>query len=81
MPKLATCLWFDGHAEEAVKFYTSIFKNSRIGKILRFGNEGQEVHGSRRDIKICHAFTIAKESLIFPPQCVEDSTELRRWCL
>jgi hypothetical protein len=29
-------------------------------------SEGQEIHRGRRDIKICHAFTIAKESLIFP---------------
>jgi two-component system sensor histidine kinase QseC len=30
MDKIATCLWFDGQAEEAAKFYVSVFKNSRI---------------------------------------------------
>jgi predicted 3-demethylubiquinone-9 3-methyltransferase (glyoxalase superfamily) len=35
MDKISTCLWFDGQAEEAAKFYTSIFGNSRIGNILR----------------------------------------------
>jgi predicted 3-demethylubiquinone-9 3-methyltransferase (glyoxalase superfamily) len=33
-------LWFDNQAEEAVKFYLSIFKNSRIGNITRYGREG-----------------------------------------
>jgi predicted 3-demethylubiquinone-9 3-methyltransferase (glyoxalase superfamily) len=37
MQKLSTCLWFDGKAEEAVSFYTSIFKNSKKGKISRYG--------------------------------------------
>lgn len=30
MQKITPCLWFDGRAEEAVKFYTSIFRNSRL---------------------------------------------------
>jgi predicted 3-demethylubiquinone-9 3-methyltransferase (glyoxalase superfamily) len=38
-------LWFDGEAEEAVKFYTSLFDNSDIGAIVRYGKEGYEVHG------------------------------------
>jgi predicted 3-demethylubiquinone-9 3-methyltransferase (glyoxalase superfamily) len=37
-------LWFDGNAEEAVKFYTSIFKNSKIGKTSRYTEAGQEFH-------------------------------------
>jgi predicted 3-demethylubiquinone-9 3-methyltransferase (glyoxalase superfamily) len=45
MPKITPFLWFDGKAEEATKFYTSIFKNSKIGKITRYGKEGYEVHG------------------------------------
>ena len=35
MQKITTFLWFDDNAEEAVKFYTSIFKNSKIGRICR----------------------------------------------
>jgi len=35
MDKISTCLWFDGQAEEAAKFYTGIFGNSRIGSIVR----------------------------------------------
>ena len=45
MQKISSCLWFDKQAEEAVKFYTSIFKNSKIGRTLRYGKEGFEVHG------------------------------------
>jgi predicted 3-demethylubiquinone-9 3-methyltransferase (glyoxalase superfamily) len=43
--KITPCLWFDSNAEEAAKFYTSIFKNSKIGRISRYGKEGHEIHG------------------------------------
>jgi predicted 3-demethylubiquinone-9 3-methyltransferase (glyoxalase superfamily) len=43
--KITPCLWFDSEAEEAAKFYVSIFKNSKLGAISHYGNEGQEVHG------------------------------------
>lgn len=45
MQKITPNLWFDRQAEEAVNFYTSIFKNSKIGKISRYGKEGFEIHG------------------------------------
>ena len=38
-------LWFDTEAEEAAKFYCSVFKNSRTGRVSRYVNEGQEIHG------------------------------------
>lgn len=44
MQKINPCLWFDNQAEDAAKFYTSIFKNSRIGNVSRFGKEGYEIH-------------------------------------
>ena len=43
--KITPCLWFDNQAEEAVKFYVSLFDNSAIGAITRYGREGFEVHG------------------------------------
>jgi len=43
--KINPCFWFDTEAEEAAKFYCSVFKNSRIGKVSRYVNEGQEIHG------------------------------------
>ena len=40
MSKITPFLWFDTQAEEAAKFYTSIFKNSKIGKVARYGEAG-----------------------------------------
>jgi predicted 3-demethylubiquinone-9 3-methyltransferase (glyoxalase superfamily) len=37
MQKITPFLWFDNNAEEAINFYTSIFKNSKVGKITRAG--------------------------------------------
>jgi len=37
MQKITPCLWFDGRAEEAMRFYTSIFKNSKVGAVTRYG--------------------------------------------
>ena len=42
--KISPCLWFDGQAEEAAKFYTGIFRNSKLGKVTRYTEAGQEVH-------------------------------------
>jgi predicted 3-demethylubiquinone-9 3-methyltransferase (glyoxalase superfamily) len=44
-PKIIPFLWFDTQAEEAAKFYVSVFKNSKMGKVSRYGKEGFEVHG------------------------------------
>jgi predicted 3-demethylubiquinone-9 3-methyltransferase (glyoxalase superfamily) len=43
--KITSCLWFDDKAEEAAKFYTSIFKNSKIGKITRYDEEAARASG------------------------------------
>ena len=43
--KIAPCLWFDSEAEEAANFYVSVFKNSKINLVSRYGNEGIEIHG------------------------------------
>lgn len=42
---ITPCLWFDHEAEEAALFYTSIFKDSKMGGISRYSNEGFEHHG------------------------------------
>ena len=44
MQKISPCLWFDDNAEDAVKFYVSIFKNSKVGNVTRYGKEGYEIH-------------------------------------
>jgi predicted 3-demethylubiquinone-9 3-methyltransferase (glyoxalase superfamily) len=43
--KITPCLWFDTQAEQAAKFYTAIFKNSRIKKVSRYTEAGRDVHG------------------------------------
>ena len=46
MQTITPFLWFDGKAEEAMKFYVSIFKNSRTGSISRYGDAGPGPKGS-----------------------------------
>ena len=43
--KITPCLWFDTEAEEAANLYVSIFRNSRIIRVERYPEAGQEVHG------------------------------------
>ncbi len=45
MQKITPCLWFDTEAEEAAAFYTSVFKNSRILGVSRFGEAGPRPAG------------------------------------
>jgi predicted 3-demethylubiquinone-9 3-methyltransferase (glyoxalase superfamily) len=44
--KITPFLWFDGKAEEAANFYVAIFKNSKIGKVNRYGDHGPGPKGS-----------------------------------
>jgi predicted 3-demethylubiquinone-9 3-methyltransferase (glyoxalase superfamily) len=46
MQQITPFLWFDGNAEEAMNFYTSIFKNSKIGSVRRYGDAGPGPKGS-----------------------------------
>src|SRR5262249_47476195 len=46
MQKIVPFLWFDGKAEEAAKFYTSVFKDSKIQNVSRYGDEGPGPKGS-----------------------------------
>jgi len=46
MQKITPCLWFDGKAEEAMNFYASVFKKSKITRIMRYGEAGPGAKGS-----------------------------------
>jgi len=48
MQKITPFLWFDHEAEEAAKFYTSTFKNSNVGRILRYGEEAAKISSAGR---------------------------------
>jgi predicted 3-demethylubiquinone-9 3-methyltransferase (glyoxalase superfamily) len=50
MQRITPFLWFDDQAEEAVKFYTSIFENSKLGRILRYGEEAAKISKSGRPV-------------------------------
>jgi predicted 3-demethylubiquinone-9 3-methyltransferase (glyoxalase superfamily) len=61
--KISPCLWFDTQAEDAAKFYISVFTNSAIKQISRYGKAGQEVHGKEPGSVMVVAFEI--EGLTF----------------
>jgi predicted 3-demethylubiquinone-9 3-methyltransferase (glyoxalase superfamily) len=46
MQKITPFLWFDDKAEEAMNFYVSIFKNSKVGRITRYGDAGPGPKGT-----------------------------------
>ncbi len=52
------CLWFDTQAEEAALFYTSVFRNSTINNMSRYGKEGFEIHGQKEGNVITVDFSI-----------------------
>jgi predicted 3-demethylubiquinone-9 3-methyltransferase (glyoxalase superfamily) len=56
--EMAICLWFDDQAEDAASFYTSIFADSAIGRITRFGREGFEIHGKPEGSAMTVDFTL-----------------------
>ncbi len=64
MQKITPFLWFDDQAEEATKFYTSIFKNSRIGKIARYGEEGERIAGRPKGSVMTVEFEIEGQKFI-----------------
>jgi predicted 3-demethylubiquinone-9 3-methyltransferase (glyoxalase superfamily) len=45
MDRFITCLWFDDRGEEAARFYTSVFPNSKLGEIARYGSAGPRPEG------------------------------------
>jgi len=64
MQKITPFLWFDGQAEEAVKFYTSVFKNSRVGKIARYGEAGEKASGRPKGSVMTIAFRLAGQDFV-----------------
>jgi len=64
MQKIIPCLWFDDKAEEAAKFYASIFKNSKIGDVSRYGKEGYEFHGKEDGMVMTVDFEIEGQKYV-----------------
>ena len=55
---ITPCLWFDSEGEDAAKFYTSIFPNSKVGAISRYTEAGKELHGKEPGSVLTVAFTL-----------------------
>jgi predicted 3-demethylubiquinone-9 3-methyltransferase (glyoxalase superfamily) len=64
MQKITPCLWFDDKAEEAAKFYASIFKNSKIGDITHYRKEGYEIHGREEGSVLTVDFEIEGQKFV-----------------
>lgn len=62
--KIIPNLWFDNQAEEAAEFYTSIFKNARIGQVSRYGKEGYEIHGMPEGTVMTVEFELEGQSFV-----------------
>ena len=64
MHKIIPCLWFDDKAEEAATFYASIFKNSKVGDVTRYGKEGYEIHGREAGMVMTVEFEIEGQKFV-----------------
>ncbi|HZV62036.1 MAG TPA: VOC family protein [Methylophilaceae bacterium] len=85
LQKISPCLWFDNQAEEAANFYTSIFNDSRIVNITRYGEAGHDIHGRPAGSVLTvefeldgHAFTALNGGPLFK---FSEAISLQVYCL
>ncbi|WP_371228653.1 VOC family protein [Pseudomonas sp. QE6] len=64
LQRINPCLWFDYQAEEAAKFYTGIFPNSRIGQVAYYSEAGREHHGKEPGSVLTVAFELDGQSFV-----------------
>ena len=62
--KITPFLWFDNKAEEAAKFYGSIFKNSKVGKITRYDEEAAKTTGRPADSVMTVEFELEGQQFV-----------------
>ena len=62
--KITPFLWFDNQAEQAANFYVSVFKNSNMGQVTRYGKEGYEIHGMDEGSVMTVDFDIENQKFI-----------------
>jgi predicted 3-demethylubiquinone-9 3-methyltransferase (glyoxalase superfamily) len=61
---ITPCLWFDTEAEAAANHYVSIFENSKLGKVSRYGKQGKEVHGKDAGTVMTVEFELAGQKFL-----------------
>jgi predicted 3-demethylubiquinone-9 3-methyltransferase (glyoxalase superfamily) len=64
MQQVTPCLWFDDQAEEAARFYVSIFKSSKFGHVTRYGEAGAAVSGRPKGSVLTARFTIDGQEFV-----------------
>lgn len=64
MQKITPFLWFDNQAEEAANFYTSVFKNSKIVNVARYGEEGAKASGRPKGTVMTVAFQLDGQEFV-----------------
>jgi predicted 3-demethylubiquinone-9 3-methyltransferase (glyoxalase superfamily) len=64
MQKITPCIWFVNQADEAARLYTSVFKNSGIGKSARYGDAGADISGMAKGSVMTVDFQIAGQSIL-----------------
>ncbi len=64
MQKLSTCLWFNNNAEEAVQFYTGIFKDSKVKLTTRYGESGSNASGQPAGSVMTIVFELAGQEYL-----------------
>jgi predicted 3-demethylubiquinone-9 3-methyltransferase (glyoxalase superfamily) len=62
--KITPFLWFEDKAEEAVNFYVSIFKNSKIGSLTRYGEEGAKASGRPKGSVMIVTFQLEGQAFV-----------------
>jgi predicted 3-demethylubiquinone-9 3-methyltransferase (glyoxalase superfamily) len=64
MQKITSCLWFDDQAEEAVKFYVTVFRNAKIGKTVRYDEAGAKASGRPKGSVMTIEFELNGQSFL-----------------
>ena len=77
MQKINPFLWFENQSEDAAKFYVSVFKNSKINTITRYGKEGYEIHKMKEGTVMTVDFEIEGQRFIAPTvvQCLNSMNQ------
>lgn len=62
MPRITPCLWFDDNAEDAANFYVSVFPNSKIHHVERYGDSGSEASGMKKGSVMTVIFSLLDDN-------------------